>query len=126
MTIAPSYFQKQLEHDINVLCVKDVAEFLKKSSSWVYKNFKELGGVKVGGALLFPSKEKIYERLFQPNSELVAVPVPVSKTILHQSRVQDEKGSPGSRSRKKKGGKKSETADDPNRHGLLGPVKSTS
>jgi hypothetical protein len=91
------------------MCVKDVAKFLKKSQSWVYKNFEILGGVKVGGSVLFPSKEKIYERLFQQEKEVVRVLLPVQKTAVHGGRVQEEKGS-------------KETAkpeDRRNRHGLF-------
>ncbi len=43
---------------------EEVARFLRRSLSWVYKNSKALGGVKLGGSLLFPGKEDIYERLF--------------------------------------------------------------
>ena len=55
---------------LEVLSVTDVADFLGKSSSWVYKNWKEIGGVKLGGSLLFPSKEILYERLFEQKQEV--------------------------------------------------------
>ena len=47
-----------------IMTPEDVARFLKKSLSWVYKHWQELGGVKLGGSLLFPSKEDLYVSLF--------------------------------------------------------------
>jgi hypothetical protein len=44
--------------------VEEVARFLRKSPSWVYKNWQELGGRKLGGSLFFPDKEDLYERIF--------------------------------------------------------------
>ena len=119
MQSQPLYFQKSDTHVIEVMCVKDVAKFLKRSSSWVYKNFQELGGVKVGGSVLFPAKEKIYERLFQQKEEMVGVLLPVQKTALHQSRIPKEKGCSGSRGRKKKGDQKTKEDTRTNRHGLF-------
>jgi hypothetical protein len=43
---------------------EDVALFLRKSVSWIYKHWRELGGVKIGGSIFFPEKETLYERLF--------------------------------------------------------------
>ena len=37
-----------------VMLPEDVALFLRKSVSWVYKHWRELGGVKVGGLHYFP------------------------------------------------------------------------
>ena len=43
---------------------EEVALYLRKSTSWVYKNWKILGGRKLGGSLFFPKKEDLYERIF--------------------------------------------------------------
>lgn len=115
------YFQNSNTHAIEVMCVKDVAGFLKRSNSWVYKNHKELGGVKIGGSVLFPSRKEIYERLFKQETEMVRVLLPVQKETVHKGRFQKEKGGPGSRGRKEKRSK--ETKENGiNRHGLLGVV----
>ena len=37
-----------------VMLPEDVALFLRKSVSWVYKHWQELGGVKIGGSIIFP------------------------------------------------------------------------
>ena len=47
-----------------IMTPEEVALFLRKSTSWVYKNWQELGGRKLGGSLFFPRKEDLYERLF--------------------------------------------------------------
>jgi hypothetical protein len=114
----PSYFQKSDTHDIEITCVKDVAKFLKRSPSWIYKNFQELGGVKVGGSVLFPAKEKIYERLFKQKEEMVRVLLPVQKEAVHKGRFQKEKGGPGSRGRKEKRSKNTKE-NGVNRHGIF-------
>ena len=49
-------------HDI--LTPEEVALYLRKSTSWVYKNWQALGGRKLGGSLFFPRQEDLYERLF--------------------------------------------------------------
>ena len=36
-----------------IMTVEEVAEYLRKSPSWVYKNWRKLGGVKLGGSLMF-------------------------------------------------------------------------
>lgn len=113
------HFQNSNSHGIEVMCVKDVAAFLKRSQSWVYKNFEQLGGVKIGGSVLFPSKEKIYERLFQQQERMVGVFLPSQKETVHGSRIPEEKGRPGSRGRKKKGCKTAKEGTGDNRHGLL-------
>ena len=43
---------------------EEVARYLHKSISWVYKNWQILGGRKLRGSLFFPGKEDLYERLF--------------------------------------------------------------
>ena len=47
-----------------IMTPEEVARFLKKSTSWVYKNWQRLGGVKLGGSLFFPRKEDLYEHIF--------------------------------------------------------------
>ena len=49
----------------SIMTVEETARFMRKSVSWVYKNSADLGGRKLGGSLFFPSKEDLYERLFQ-------------------------------------------------------------
>ena len=44
-----------------IMTREEVAQFFGKSTSWVYKNWKELGGRKLGGSLLFPREEDLYE-----------------------------------------------------------------
>jgi hypothetical protein len=39
----------------------EVARYLRKSISWVHKNWHMLGGVKLRGSLFFPRKEDFYE-----------------------------------------------------------------
>ena len=38
----------------DIMTPEEVAQFLRKSLSWVYKNWRLLGGVKLGGSILFP------------------------------------------------------------------------
>jgi len=62
---------------------EEVARFLKKSASWVYKHWQELGGVKLGGSLFFPHKEDLYERIFRQGQR---VPVrPTAVVIFYES-----------------------------------------
>jgi len=125
-TFRAPYFQNSETHAIEIMRVKDVAKFLKRSPSWVYKNFDKLGGVKIGGSVLFPSRKEIYERLFKPPEEMVRVLLPVQKTALHRGRIQEEKGCPGSGSREEKRTKKSKEKTRGNRHGLLDLAQSSS
>ena len=57
---------KQLDtrSETGIMTVEETARFFQKSLSWVYKNWKELGGRKLGGSLFFPSKEDLYELVF--------------------------------------------------------------
>ncbi len=100
--------------------VEEVAEYLRKSTSWVYKNWKIIGGRKLGGSLIFPSEEDLYERLFFQQEKQVAVRVHRKRNSVHGNLVPKEIGSERSRS-KKKGGDKEPEADDgnPNRHRLF-------
>ncbi len=53
-----------------IMTAEEVAQLFAKSESWVYKHWRELGGVKLGGSLFFPNKEDLYERLFQKGKGL--------------------------------------------------------
>jgi hypothetical protein len=111
-------------HDI--LTPEEVAQYLRKSPSWVYKHWQELGGRKLGGSLLFPSKEDLYERLFGKRKG-VEVRLHPERDQTHKGLVQTKKGRRKGTSTKKGGNSKSTSADtgraDPNRHGLLGVGK---
>jgi len=48
----------------DMLIPEEVAQYLRKSLSWVYKNWRILGGRKLRGSLFFPKKEELYEFLF--------------------------------------------------------------
>jgi hypothetical protein len=41
----------------DIMTPEEVALFLRKSPSWVYKHARELGARKLGGSLFFPNKE---------------------------------------------------------------------
>jgi len=47
-----------------VMTPDEVAKFFKKSTSWVYKNWKILGGAKLGGSLFFPNKEELFTNYY--------------------------------------------------------------
>ena len=102
-----------------IMSAEEVAQFLKKSQSWVYLNWRELGGVKLKGSLFFPSKEELYERLFG-KKERVEVRLHPKRQSVYGFMVQNQEGSQKSRSKKKRGGRKTDTLSDTNRHGLLG------
>jgi hypothetical protein len=104
-----------------ILTAEETARFLHKSLSWVYKHWRELGGVKLGGSLIFPSMEDLYEHLFGKREGL-PVRLHSEGGEVHGSMVQNEKGRSGSRGKKKGGNKKSEagTGRDADRHNLLG------
>ena len=105
---------------LDILTVEDVAQYFRKSVSWVYKNWKVLGGRKLGGSLLFPRKENLYERLFN-KGEGVEVRFHPEGDQVHGSLVQNKNTGKASRGKKKGGIKESKAGrGDPNRHGLLG------
>ncbi len=119
--ITSNSFKKPNTHAIDVMCIKDVAGFLKVSTSWLYKHYQEVGGVKIGGSYRFPSKEAIYERLFGQEEGMVGVFLPISKEGLQQGRVQEKERCSGSRGRKKERVKTIDNRprEGTNRHGLL-------
>ncbi len=108
----------------DILTPEEVARFFRKSTSWVYKNWKELGGRKLGGSLLFPRKEDLYERLFFKRKG-VEVRLHPARDKAYGSLVQNKNKGKKSRSKKKGGINKSKTSngEDPNRHGLLKPCE---
>ena len=111
----------EFKHDI--LTPEEVAQYLRKSTSWVYKNWQELGGRKLGGSLLFPRKEDLYERLFH-QGQGVEVRLQPGRNQAHEGLVQTKTGRPKGGHIEKGGVKKSgsddQNAGDLNRHGILG------
>ena len=120
MWLEPENIDKTRPSDI--LTPEEVAQFFRKSTSWVYKNWKELGGRKLGGSLFFPRKEDLYERLFDKGKG-VEVRLHPERNQAHGGVVQNKKAGKTGRGKKKGGNSKAKaTGDrgDPNRHGLLG------
>ncbi len=113
--------------DKHIMTPEDVALFLQKSVSWIYKHWRELGGVKIGGSIFFPEKETLYERLFC-RKEGVEVRLHQEGTTIHRPVDENKNGGKPSRSKKKGGNKESKSrpitdesfTDDRNRHGLFG------
>ena len=115
-----TYTKKHIPNaDINIQTPEEVAIFLRKSTSWVYDHWEVLGGVKLGGSLLFPSKEDLYERLFNKRQGM-ALRFYAKREKVHGNVVQDKKGGKKSRS-KKKGRVEQAGGEDSNRHGILDP-----
>ncbi len=107
-----------------IMTPEEVAQYLRKSLSWVYKNWKILGARKLGGSLIFPKKEDLYEHIFQKRERMEVRNHPKGNQV-YKSLVQDKKSGERSRSNQKGGDKKSKTENNnPNRHGLLGFGKS--
>ncbi len=103
-----------------IMTPEEVAQYLRKSLSWVYKNRQVLGGRKLRGSLFFPRKEDLYERLFG-KGEGVEVRLHSQEDQVHQRLVRNKKQGEASRSKKKGGYSQSEPGEgDPNRHGILG------
>jgi hypothetical protein len=105
-----------------IMTPEEVAQYLRKSRSWVYKNAKLLGGKKLRGVLLFPSREDIYERVFHQGQRVERGIHPQRKKVFNNISQDESRSETGGR--EKKGGYvKPATADsreNPNRHGLLG------
>jgi hypothetical protein len=102
-----------------IITPEEVAQYLRKSSSWVYKNQKVLGGRKLGGSLFFPRKEELYERIFCERERMEVRLHPEPKQV-HKDRIQNKGKSQKRRSKKKGGNKQSENRDNSNRHEILG------
>jgi len=108
-----------------IMTVEEVAQYLRKSTSWVYKNWQALGGRKLGGSLFFGTKGELHEHLFGEWKGL-EIRLQPGGNQTHEGLVQTKTGRPKSGHRKKKGTKKSGTvSSDANRHGLLGPCESS-
>jgi len=108
-----------MNRESTILNIEDVAQYFRKSPSWVYKNWKILGGRKLGGSLIFPAKEDLYEYVFC-EKEGVEVRLHSKRNQGHKSLVQNEERSFGSGIKKEGGNKESGTGSDAkNRHGLL-------
>jgi len=74
-----------------MLKVKDVSEMFQKSPSWVYKNWKQLGGVKCAGSLMFPRENDLYTNIFQ-NMGTISNPIcPQQKTQIINSNTKKVK-----------------------------------
>lgn len=54
----------------SIMTVEEVARYLHRSESWVYKHWHILGGRKLGGSLFFPTEEDLYERLFSKEERM--------------------------------------------------------
>ena len=111
--------------NLDILAPEEVAFYLRKSTSWVYKHWQDLGGGKLGGSLFFPRKEDLYELLFRQRKG-VEVRLHPERDQAHGGMVQNQKRGPKGRSGQKGGNSKPDTGDaggngnNPNRHGLLG------
>jgi hypothetical protein len=84
----------EFEHDI--LTPEETARYLRKSTSWVYKHWQELGGRKLGGSLFFPRKENLYEHLFGKGKG-VEVRLHPGGNQAHQGLVQTKTRTPKKR-----------------------------
>ena len=105
--------------DCDIMTPEEVAQYLHKSVSWVYKHWQLLGGRKLGGSLFFPNKENLYEHIFGKR-EGVEVRLHPERDQAIRSLVQNKNR--GNKSQRgKKGGTEEATTRDPNRHGLFGP-----
>jgi len=99
-----------------IIQAQEAADFLKMSLSWVYDHYQELGGRKIGGTVLFPSKGAIYEHLFGQTKEPVAVRLPAERAEAPRLRLCDQK-----RSSKRNG--RAQKADNYDPHGILNLAK---
>jgi hypothetical protein len=106
-----------------IMTPEEVAQYLRKSLSWVYKHWQVLGGRKLGGFLFFSGKENLYEHIFGQR-EGVEIRLHSKRKQVHKCLVQNKNR--GKTIRGKEKGKAEETTTisaDPNRHGLLGAGK---
>jgi hypothetical protein len=103
-----------------IMTPEEVALYLHKSLSWIYRNWQMLGGVKLGGSLFFPRKEDLYERLFRKRQG-VEIRFHPRRAAMYGCLVQDQAGGKERRGQKKGGNNKTiQSSGNPNRHGLLG------
>ncbi len=119
-----SHQTREMQVDTNlqndIMTPEEVAQFLHKSPSWVYKNWQLLGGVKLRGSLFFPSKEDLYERLFYKRQGL-EIRLHAKRSQTHSSRIQNQnQGQTGHSGKKKGGARTAEGNSNSNRHVILG------
>ncbi|MDK9709300.1 MAG: hypothetical protein OEL83_19865 [Desulforhopalus sp.] len=100
--------------DENPLKPADIAKMFNQSISWVSKNSKKFGGIKIGGRMFFPPKEVLYERLFC-GEEGVEIRLHDEEHQVHSGMVYNQERGKGSRAKKKTGIGQT----DVNRHGLF-------
>jgi hypothetical protein len=109
-----------MPENCDIMKPDEVARYLKMSQSWVYKHWRMLGGTKLGGSLLFPNREILYERIFCKKQRM-EVRFPPQRSKEYPVRVPNEKGGQTGRGKQEGGDKKSpQNPGSPNRHGLLG------
>src|SRR5512135_2795849 len=96
----------QISREIAILTPEEVAQFLRKSVSWVYKNSRLLGGRKLGGSLFFPRKEDLYERLFCQRQGM-EIRFHTEAREIHRGMVQNKRAGQNGRGGKKGGDTKS-------------------
>lgn len=113
--------EKNIQPDI--MTPREAARFLKRHITWVYRYREELGGIKIGGALFFPGKEEIYERLFHQRPGMEIQLLSQQDPAYFKQLLSHEKTGQAGRSKKKGGDKDSKNISDPDRHGLLGIIK---
>jgi hypothetical protein len=110
-------------HDSAIGSPEDIAQFFRKSVSWVYKHWRELGGVKIGGSIFFPNKETLNEYIFG-KWKGVEVRLHPEEAEVYGPVVSNQKRSQTSGGKKKGGNIKSQPGyegnNNPNRHNLFG------
>ena len=72
-----------------IMTLEETARFLRKSPSWVYKNWRLLGGRKLRGSLIFPSKENLHEYLF-PKGPGLEGGLPTQRQETYTNLVQNQ------------------------------------
>jgi hypothetical protein len=112
-----------IDYGFAIMTPEEVALYFRKSISWVYKNWRILGGRKLGGSLYFPSKEDLYECIFGQRNGM-EIRLHPERNQAFGSRIQDKNKGKASRIKEKGGdrqsGIKCHDAGDSDRHGLLG------
>ena len=105
------------------LTPSDVADLLQLSESYVYKHWRELGGVKIGQRVRFPRWEELHGHLLCQRQG-VALSLQVSESEVHEGLVQNKKGGKQGGGRVQKFAQKPSIANsDRNRHNLFRPNK---
>ena len=103
-----------------IMTPEEVARYLRKSLSWVYKNWRLLGGRKLRGSIFFQKKEDLYEHLFCKEERVEVRLHPQGNQVLKHL-VRNQNRGQKCRIQKKGGDSKPEAGGgDPNRHGIFG------